>query len=104
MLGLLKYPDEISKPQGLNQLWFKDTNPAASIADNLGFNLRQDYIIQSPIPKGDFSFRIPSKHIFGFCEDYHKIIYGLKQTLTLTRDSDNNAIYRVLVLMQVKLG
>ena len=94
MLGLLKYPDDFSKSQGLNQLWFKDTNPAANRINNIGFNLRQDYIIRSPEPKGSFSFRVPLKHIFGFCEDYNKIIYGFKQTLTLTRDNDNNAIFR----------
>ena len=94
MLGLLKYPDDFSKSQGLNQLWFKDTNTEASRANNLGFNLRQDFIIRTPNPKGTFSFRVPLKHIFGFCEDYNKIIYGFKQTLTLTSDNDNNAIFR----------
>ena len=34
------------------------------------------------------------KHIFGFCEDYNKILYGMKQTLTLTRNDDNDAIFR----------
>ena len=34
------------------------------------------------------------KHIFGFCEDYDKIVYGLKHTLTLVRKSDSDAIYR----------
>ena len=33
-------------------------------------------------------------HIFGFCEDYDKIVYGLKHTLTLVRKSDSDAIYR----------
>ena len=94
MLGLLKYPDDFSKSQGLNQLWYKDTNPEASIANNTCFNVRQDYIIRTPNPKGSFSFRIPLKHIFGFCGDYNKILYGMKQTLTLTRDNDNNAIFR----------
>ena len=94
MLGLLKYPDDFSKSIGLNQLWFKDTNLDANRAVNLGFNARQDYIIQRPDPKGTFSFRIPLKHIFGFCEDYNKIIYGMKQTLTLTRDNNDNAIFR----------
>ena len=94
MLGLLKYLDDFSKSLGLNQLWFKDTNPDANKAGNLGFNVRQDYIIQRPNPKGTFSFRIPLKHIFSFCEDYNKIIYGMKQTLTLTRDNDNNAIFK----------
>ena len=94
MLGLLKYPDDFSTSVGLNQLWFKDTNPDANRVVNLGFNARQDYIIQRPNLKGTFSFRIPLKHIFGFCEDYTKIIYGMKQTLILTRDNDNNAIFR----------
>ena len=94
MLGLLKYLDDFSKSLGLNQLWFKDTNPDADTDPNLGFNLRLEYIIQKPNPKGAFSFRIPLKHIFGFCEDYNKIIYGVKQTLTLTRDNDNNSIFR----------
>ena len=94
MLGLLKYPDDFSKSIGMNQLWFKDTGKEATTLNNLGFNLRQDYIIRYPVPVGTFSFRIPLKHIFGFCEDYNKIIYGMKQTLTLTRDNDNNAIFR----------
>ena len=81
MLGLLKYPDDFSKSQGFNQLWFKDTNNAASIATNLGFNLRQDYNIKSPDPKGAFSFRVPLKHIFGFCEDYDKIYTDLNKPL-----------------------
>ena len=29
MLGLLKYPDDFSKAQGLNQLWYKDTATTA---------------------------------------------------------------------------
>ena len=94
MLGLLKYPDDFSKSVGLNQLWFKDTHPTASKVDNFGFKVRHDYIVQKPDPKGSFSFRIPLKHIFGFFEDYNKIIYGMKQTLILTRDNDNNAIFR----------
>ncbi len=94
MLGLLKYPDDFSKSQGLNQLWYKDTGTTAVIADNSGFAVRQSYLIKSPDPKGTFSFRIPLKHIFGFCEDYTKIIYGLKQTLTLVRKVNNDAIFR----------
>ena len=37
MLGLLKCPDDFSKAQGLNQLWYKDTATAAAKADNNGF-------------------------------------------------------------------
>ena len=94
MLGLLKYPDDFSKSVGLNQLWYKDTTTTASIVNNVGFGIRHAYIIESPVPKGTFSFSIPLKHIFGFCEDYDKIIYGMKQTLTLVRKTDNDAIFR----------
>ena len=64
MLGLLKYPDDFSKAEGLNQLWYKDTATTAAIADNNGFAARYEYLIQSPTVKGTFSFRIPMKHIF----------------------------------------
>ena len=94
MLGLLKYPDDFSKSVGLNQLWYKDTEATASIDNNRGFRVRHSYLIESPVPKGTFSFRIPLKHIFGFCEDYDKIVYGMKQTITLVRKSNDDAIFR----------
>ena len=94
MLGLLKYPDDFSKSKGLNQLWYKDTSTAANDDDNTGFKVRREYIIKYPNTKGEFSFRIPLKYIFGFCEDYDKIVYGLKHTLTLTRNNDNDAIFK----------
>ena len=95
MLGLLKYPDDFSKSKGLNQLWYKDTNTNATIGNNgnAGFSVRRHYIFSSD-PVGTFSFKIPLKHIFGFCEDYDKIVYGLKHNLTLTRNNNNDAIYR----------
>ena len=93
MLGLLKYPDDFSKSHGINQLWYKDTGPTAHLVNNSGFGIRH-YIIQKPNPKGAFSFKVPLKHIFGFCEDYNKILYGMKQALTLTRNNDNDAIFR----------
>ena len=106
MLGLLKYPDDFSKSKGLNQLWYKDTenttvlDPAAANF-NVGFKVRHDYIFGKAdgdvTPIGSFSFKIPLKHIFGFCEDYDKIVYGLKHTLTLTRDNDNTAIFKAIV-------
>ena len=93
MLGLLKYPDDFSKSKGLNQLWYKDTTTNAD-DDNIGYLYRRFYIIKNSNPKGSFSFRIPLKYIFGFCEDYDKVVYGLKHNLTLTRNYDNNAIFK----------
>ena len=94
MLGLLKYPDDFSESKGLNQLWYKDTTDTAVLADNVGFKIRHDYIITNSQPKGSFSFKIPLKHIFGFCGDYDKVVYGLQHNLTLTRNNDDEAIYR----------
>ena len=105
MLGLLKYPDDFSKSKGLNQLWYKDTKNTTAVEGNnlnVGFKIRRDYIFGNTdgvgANVGKFSFRIPLKHIFGFCEDYDKIVYGLKHTLTLTRDNDNTAIFKAIVL------
>ena len=94
MLGLFKYPDDFSKSKGLNHLWYKDTTDTAVLADKVGFKIRHDYIITNSRPRGSFSFRIPLKHIFRFCGDYNKAVYGLKHNLTLTRNDDNEAIYR----------
>ena len=93
MLGLLKYPDDFNKSKGLNQLWYKDTTAAAAEA-NTSWNVRRQYIIVNSDPRGTFSFKIPLKHIFGFCEDYDKVVYGLKHNLTFTRNDDNDAIFR----------
>ena len=100
MLGMLKYPDDFNKSQGLNQCWAPDTsiddNNIANKLNNNGFKKRFEYIISSldDDNKGNFSFKIPLKHFLGFCEDYKKIIYGMQQRLTLTRTGDNNAIFR----------
>ena len=98
MLGLLKYPDDFSKSQGLNQVWAKDTGDGTpTVGDNEGFKLRQNYIINMPEGndnKGKFNFKIPLKHFLGFCEDYKKILYGMQQRLTLTRTRDDNAIFK----------
>ena len=104
MLGMLKFPDDFSKSQGLNQCWIKDTGEGDADPGNNGnegFKLRRNYIINMPEDsangdsnKGTFSFKIPLKYFFGFCEDYRKILYGMQQRLTLTRTGDNNAILK----------
>ena len=93
MLGLLKYPDDFSKSKGLNQLWYKDTTLNAG-NNNIGFKIRRNYIITNSDPAGAFSFKIPLKHIFGFCDDYDKVVYGLKHNLTLTRNNNDDAIFK----------
>ena len=76
-------------------MWYKDTATTAAKAGNNGFAARHAYLIQSPTVKGTFSFRIPLKRIFGLCEDYDKIVYGLKHSITLVRKTDDDAIFKV---------
>ena len=100
ILGMLKYPDDFNKSQGLNQLWAPDGGLGTlekrrdNENYNKGFDIRHKYIIKSPNNKGEFSFKIPLKHFLGFCEDYKKIIYGMQQRLTLTRTGNDDAIFR----------
>ena len=100
MLGVLKYPDDFTKSQGLNQLWIPDTiiadNNIADKDENKGFEKRFNYIIADSAPAGSFEFKIPLKHFLGFCEDYRKILYGMQQKLTLTRSGNiNDPIFRL---------
>ena len=98
MLGLLKYPDDFTKSQGLNQVWAPDQKVGTPVVgDNEGFKMRQNYIINMPVGndnKGKFNFKIPLKHFLGFCEDCKKILYGMQQRLTLTRTGNDNAIFK----------
>ncbi|XP_065684439.1 uncharacterized protein LOC136096848 [Hydra vulgaris] len=94
MLGMLKYPNDFQQSKAMNQLWYKDNTATADLANNTGFIARQQYIIQKPTTKGSFEFSIPLRHIFGFCDDYDKVFYGLKHELYLLRKSDDEAIFR----------
>ena len=94
MLGLLKYTEDFGKSKGLNQSWYLDTTLLPN-NQNRGFWARHQHLFNHlERNKGSFSFRIPLKHIFGFCEDYDKVVYGFKHTLTLTRTQDHDAIFR----------
>ena len=112
MLGYLSYPDDFSTSAALKYCWSKDTTDNANSAKynasvaapaagyipgenpnyNQGFATRKAYLFSSD-PLGCFEFHIPFNHVFGFAE-YKKVIYGMKQTLTLTRGSDTESLYR----------
>ena len=94
MLGLLKYTNDFGRTKGLNQSWYIDSAVLPN-NQNRGFWERHKHIFDNlDANKGSFSFRIPLKHIFGFCEDYDKVVYGFKHTLSLTRTHEHDAIFR----------
>ena len=92
MLGLLKYDRAFS---GLSQCWTLDENIA--IANNDGFDKRRGYIFNSVAPNiGKVSFAIDLEHIFGFAEDYDKVMLGMRHSLQFNRKAnDNDAIFRM---------
>ena len=98
MLGMLRYPDDFSKSKGLMQCWFKDNGNGAAIDENTGRTERKKLFydsIEVNDDKGKFSFCIPLKHIFGFCDDYDKVMYGVNHGLSLFRKGDETAIHRI---------
>ena len=68
----------------LGSCWQLDSyaSTAATTATNDGFKARQALIVKHSDPNGNFSFAIPASHFLGFFENYTKLIYGVKQTLT----------------------
>jgi hypothetical protein len=88
MKGLLTYPRIY--PEGMSFLWSIDEHP--DIDGNDSFKKRCGYIHQEG--NGKFSALIPLSHIFGFCEQYDKVMYGAKHELTLHRTNDDDALHR----------
>ena len=81
MLGMLRYPDDFSKSKGLMQCWFKDDHDGNLEDTNIGRGERKKLLFdlvedtdEGRKTKGSFSFCIPLKHIFGFCDDYDKVM------------------------------
>lgn len=74
-----------------NMMFFWSIDTKKNEKSNDGFNERNDYLA---VADGQFNATIPLKHIFGFCEDYNKVIYGVKHELTLRRGDDANALFK----------
>jgi hypothetical protein len=92
--GLASYSDDYSKSSGLNMFWLKDTSTSAVLAENTGFAARHSLLLTKNATKGRFSAMVPLAHIFGFCEDYKKVVYGCKLSLWMTRQSCSNALFK----------
>ena len=93
LMGISKYSYDYANAGGMVQCWSPQTSDAVLM--ERGFKRRQEYIIHKSDPRGSFSFAIELENIFGFCEDYDKVIYGMRHKLTLVRKSDDDAIQRV---------
>jgi len=77
--------------QGLDWMWKPDEVDAAADTSNTPF-LHRNLLI-SP-PPFNFSVCIPLKVIFNFCNDYNKLIWGLKHRIRMTRTNSTRALFR----------
>jgi hypothetical protein len=104
MLGMLLYSEEFQKSEGLNMMFYRDTNNGLADGDkNQGFAFRHNLMKYSN-PNGFFSFSVPLKHIFGFADDYNKIIWGMTHQLTLKRKSeDNDSLFKNATAVEGKI-
>ena len=97
MLGVTLLPNDYK--QGLFEGYYPDTFATVSKVgtaeepdcDNTGWFIRRKLIMDA---SGNFQVGIPLSKIFGFAEDYQKVIYGLNHSIVLTKGTDsNNALY-----------
>ena len=98
ILGLALLPNDYK--QGLFEGYYPDTFATVSKVvdadakpdcDNMGWYIRRKPIFDA---SGNFQVGIPLSKIFGFGEDYQKVIYGLNHSIVLTKGTDsNNALY-----------
>ena len=93
LMGVSKFPYDYASGVGMIQCWSPSTT--AHLLMTQGFAKRQAYIMTKSVPRGSFSFAIDLENIFGFCEDYDKVVYGMRHKLTLVRKNDDDAIQRV---------
>ena len=103
MLGMLRYPDDFSKSKGLLQCWYKDAGDGDVEDTNTGRETRRKFLYYNTLQnrdgrskRGCFSFCIPLNHIFGFCDDYDKVMYGVNHSLSLFRKGDGTALHSSL--------
>ena len=94
VFGLATFPAEFK--QGEIECWSPDTSTAITSEDNTGFETRRKFLIATPTPPGTFRYLVPIKRIFGFADDYGKVMYGFTHNIILTRSTtDNDALCHV---------
>ena len=74
LMGSAKLPFDYAAGAGLMQCWAPNTGDSQLI-DKKGYEARKKYIIAKSNPIGTFSFIVELDNVFGFVEDYSKIIY-----------------------------
>ena len=96
LMGAAKFPFDYSAGAGLMQCWAPNTADS-QIINTKGYEARKKYIIAKSVPIGTFSFVVELENVFGFVEDYAKVIYGLgRKILIVTFLGQNGASCRAI--------
>lgn len=92
MIGMLKYSPDYSKTSGLQFCWLPDAeyrdDKSTPTPDNNNTNINMD--IRSKLK--NFGFCVPLTHIFGFMDDYKRILYGVQQQFRLRRELNQDFV------------
>ena len=75
LMGIATYPYDYAYGTGMIQCWSPETSDG--VLGERGFVRRKEYIIEKSDPHGSFSFAIELENLFGFCEDYDKVVYNI---------------------------
>ena len=95
LMSIAKFPYDYANSAGKVQYWSPQTSDA--VLGERGFARRQEYVIAKAVPRDSFSFPVKLENLFGFCEDYDKVLYGMRHKLTLVRKNNDDAIQRIAV-------
>ena len=95
LMSIAKFPYDYANSAGKVQYWSPQTSDA--VLGERGFARRQEYVIAKAVPRDSFSFPVKLENLFGFCEDYDKVVYGMRHKLTLVRKNNDDAIQRIAV-------
>ena len=101
LMGIAKYPYDYAYGTGLIQCWSPETSDG--VLGERAFARRKEHNIEKSDSHGSFSFAIELENLFGFCEDYDKVVYGMRHKLTLVRKSNDDAIFKIAATAEGKV-
>lgn len=81
--------------QGLDWFWKPDELTPATTTNNISFLTRNNLTYATDPGVWYFSACVPLRVIFNFCNDYTKVMWGLKQRIRMTRATSTRALVRV---------
>jgi len=87
--------------QGLDWFWKPDEVVPDTSAGNKGFYERNYLTYSGGAGTGTFGVCVPLKSIFNFCNDYNKVMWGLKHRIRMTRTTATRALTRSIANIPV---